>query len=295
MEKTLLVIGDSWTWGSELKDLSLPSEVSEFNPVNTQYRDTHIWPWYLNQKLQFNKLVNLAIPACSNDSIQRNLLWWLSETGRLNNNNDDLFVVIGFTSPERKDFYVVDERIGVDDWRTFWPARPMKYFSEEANTFGELYRNYFSSVQESTYRYLNTILYLQMILKQCNINYLMFQGFYDHGKLTVKTWKDNFFLDKIFNRRNSIREEINQMSQLSSFNKKMTISYDNLWNMIDDVRFVNKNSEPKSCCNYLLQLPNSDTMFKISHPSEKGHEMWAEYLYKYIQEKSILGASDDNN
>ncbi len=289
MEKTLVVIGDSWTWGSEVTDPESGSN-SDSDPQNVAFRLTNVWSYYLNEKLQFKNYVNLGVPSCSNDSIIRNLTWWLAETGRLTkDNNDDVFVVVGLTSPDRKDFYAMDDRAMVNRWLTLHPARYYTHFSEEATTFAETYRTYFSNQEESTFRYLNTILYLQMLLEKCGIKYLMFQAFYDQGNLSINNWKDELFLNKIFEKKADDRDLNNINDLYFTLGNNLSPNYQKLWNMIDSIKFVNRDIEPRSFCNYIIQQNNHKKYFKSHHPTEHGHKLWADYLYDYIVKHNILG------
>ena len=43
----LLTAGDSWTFGSEVRDPELPQSVSDWDPENNAYRIPRIWPTLL--------------------------------------------------------------------------------------------------------------------------------------------------------------------------------------------------------------------------------------------------------
>ena len=107
--KKLVVAGDSWTYGSEIRDPKLPTSVNDWDEPNDAYRLPRIWPTKLGAHLDAEEVINLSYPAASNDRIVRNLVGWLTQeylsTGK---DTSELFVVVGFTSPERKDFYYRD-------------------------------------------------------------------------------------------------------------------------------------------------------------------------------------------
>lgn len=260
--KELVVAGDSWTYGSEIRDPKLPESVKDWDPPNDAYRLPRIWPTKLGKLVNSENVINLSYPAASNDQIIRNLVGWLTEKYlHPKKSTKDLFVVVGFTSPERKDFYYRDEKNNF--WFTMWPMWKHKYPQDNINRFAELYVKNFYNIEESTHRYLNQIFYLQNLFRQFDIKHLFFQAFYQRSDLHIQQWKDAPYY----------RHYNNQPDQL-------------IWNMIDNVRFIHKNDEIHSFHNYIKSLdktPNSDQAIKGMHPSELGHTWWAEHLYEYIK------------
>ena len=59
----LLTAGDSWTFGSEIKDPNLPDTVSDWDSENNAYRIPKIWPTKLAKVLQADDLSNISYPA----------------------------------------------------------------------------------------------------------------------------------------------------------------------------------------------------------------------------------------
>ena len=105
----LLTAGDSWTFGSEIKDPNLPDTVSDWDSENNAYRIPKIWPTKLAKVLQADDLSNISYPAASNDRIVRLTLSWITQHYIIpKKDTKDLFVIVGFTSPARKDFYYKD-------------------------------------------------------------------------------------------------------------------------------------------------------------------------------------------
>jgi hypothetical protein len=117
----LVVAGDSWTYGSEIRDPQLPDTVKDWDKENDHYRTQRIWPNKLAKLLNITDIINLSYPAASNDKIVRNTIGWLTQEYLSKNRpTDDLLVIIGLTSPERKDFYYkTDNTNGF--WFTLWP------------------------------------------------------------------------------------------------------------------------------------------------------------------------------
>ena len=77
----LIVTGDSWTFGSEIRDPRLDfTNRNEWSRDNDRYRKTHIWPNKLAKLLgvdEVTELVNLARASSPNDRIVRQLIDWL--------------------------------------------------------------------------------------------------------------------------------------------------------------------------------------------------------------------------
>ena len=92
--------GDSWTAGDIVDPELFGDDLTKVNdPRNTPYRLSKVWPGMLAYET-----INESEAGSSNDAIvrrvYRNVLNLLKE-----NKPEDLFVIIGWSSPERKDFY----------------------------------------------------------------------------------------------------------------------------------------------------------------------------------------------
>lgn len=73
MIDTLITNGDSWTFGSEI------AGADNVNEYDSEYRKSRIWPAYLGDALNIRTVVNIAVPARSNDSILESTISWLLE------------------------------------------------------------------------------------------------------------------------------------------------------------------------------------------------------------------------
>jgi hypothetical protein len=131
--KRLYVIGDSWC-------------------VNE-------WPELLANELNY-KLINDSINGSSNDWIFRRLIEWVS----CQENTDDLFVIVGLTSPHRREEHFNNYHPGGDG------------FTNEIDRFiyEKLYDNELAHLQTISY-----ILAIQEFLKSKKINYLLYDSWYD--------------------------------------------------------------------------------------------------------------------
>ena len=104
--KLILCDGDSWTAGDIINpELKLINEnhANVNDPLNDSYRLPKVWPHKLGKLLNIDTL-NIAHAGSSNDAIVRRTMRKVKEL-LLDYEAKDLFVIIGWSSPERKDFY----------------------------------------------------------------------------------------------------------------------------------------------------------------------------------------------
>jgi len=272
--KKLIVAGDSWTYGSEIRDPDLPESIKDWDAPNDAYRLPRIWPTKLGKMLGIEEeVINLSYPASSNDGIMRRTIAWITqEYIAKNKDTSELFVVIGLTSPERRDFFYRD-RDKIDDpkhdrwWFTLWPMWTHKYPQPTISKFAELYSTYMWNPEEYIHRYLNQIYYLQLFFEKYNIKYLFFQSFYQYKDMCIKDWRDG-----PYNRHYN-----GQPDQI-------------LWELIDSTRFMHKNEDMHSFHNYIKTKdtsPNNKDAFIIMHPSELAHTWWAEHVYEYCTKNNL--------
>ena len=145
MKKQLLTVGDSFTYGDELKDCY------------------QAWPYRLADKLEY-EVYNMGQSGCSNASILRRTLEELVV------NHYDL-VVVGWTSPGRIE-WKDDIGIAYDIWPGY---QPTSQFFKETPWRSDLL-NYVSQHHNSEYlyeQYLVQVISLQSYCKVKGINYRM--------------------------------------------------------------------------------------------------------------------------
>lgn len=264
--KTLLVAGDSWTYGSEIRDPALTKSVFDWDKENDDYRLPRIWPTKLANLFGIDKVVNLSYPAVSNDRIIRHTVGWLTQHYLTpKRDTSDLFVIIGLTSPERKDFYYKADKMG--HWITLWPMWKHDHTKPEINEFSDLYTTYFYNQEESTHRYIHQLFYLQSLFQVYKIKYIFFQAFYQRKDMIIQNWLDSPY----------IRDYNGQPDQL-------------IWDMIDPIRFMHKEDKIHSFHNYITAKdtdPNKRNAIFGMHPTELGHTWWAEHLKEYITENRL--------
>ena len=281
----LVVAGDSWTYGSEIINTNLESNsVRDWDEVNDEYRNSNIYSHYLSNYLNAN-LKNLSFPAYSNDRILRVLINYITKFYLFpKKNTKDLFVIVGLTSPERKDFYYNSKN--TSQWMTMWPAWEHNYSEYDGvNDFMKSYITYFSNKQEYLNRYVNQVYYLENFFKNNKIKYLLFQSFYQPYIFNnkISEWQDSPYVelwDSSFHGCND--DDTTKYFQGSSERE--------IWSLVDNYKFMNKNEENHSFHSYLLNHQNlsDENCFVGLHPNEKGHEIWANHIFEYIKKHNLL-------
>ena len=93
--KYLYANGDSWTHGDEIPDRS------DMNSASTRYYNT--WPWFLSQQANIPVCINDAQGGASNARIFRRTNNFINNWIGSGKDPKDLFICIGWTSPERSE------------------------------------------------------------------------------------------------------------------------------------------------------------------------------------------------
>lgn len=148
----ILAIGDSFTYGEELDDLS------------------KAWPSVLAKKLN-SAVTNLGVPGSSNCKIVKNLI-------KQDISQFDL-VVVGWTLFDRIE--VADE-LGIYDT---WPGGQRKKYRAEAPWRAQII-DYITLHHNDTYlyrQYLTYVILVQAFLEKNNINYVMIDAFGNNESL----------------------------------------------------------------------------------------------------------------
>lgn len=274
----LIGCGDSWCWGAELVDpveeptpiMNLPGGGFErqSKPINVKYRLENRYINQLANKINA-EVVDLSQPAYSNDAIFRRLTEYLITEGyATGRDTSDIFVSIGWTSPERREFF----NINTDEkWLTFGPwINDAPHSNKNVNKFFKLYYQHFSDISYSMHRYINHIWLAEQLLKKYNIKYIMHQAFYHIEYSLIEEWNDATYL-KTAN------------SNIFDADKIM-------WDSVDPIRFLNKNNSTKTAHNIMLDAVDGDRdkVFEVFHPNANGHTIFANYLFDYIKRNNIV-------
>lgn len=270
MKKILYSEGCSWTGGhlGESNHMLKPGleygNQALLSKENDSYRLPKLWPHKLGKLLNIENVHNAGEPGSSNDSIVRRTVE--NVLGLLKNYSpDEIVVVIGWTSPERKDFFY--RQTGGDDssteWITVLPAQNMEFYTTDAKDLKHFFNTYvrcFWEPEEYFSRYVRQNLYLHYFLESHNIDHLFYSSFYEspgpNGKLEDMDMKSEELVE-----RNTLRD-FNSLSE--TIYKDLTFR-----NYVQEVH-IDENSNNKY----------ENKFFTDHHPTELGHRLWSEELAK---------------
>tara|TARA_B110000879_G_scaffold62876_1_gene88407 strand:- start:190 stop:984 length:795 start_codon:yes stop_codon:yes gene_type:complete len=262
----LVIFGDSWAFGSDLKDR-----------VNTNYAS------HLKTMMGATEVINMAKPGISNAAITLQLLSWLATPGAL---EDDPFIVIGWTSPERAEVffdYSVSKNANLENlfWTTLGPWILIdNWCDNEASPYRPKYHKYvefyYTMMRNELSCYVEWIQQLMLVeglLKSKNISFHMHQAIY---------YNQHF---------------VTNHEKFMHLGKDGPINTECMWNTLSSDTFLHKDkTDDMSLYGYLKEhklgnpkLVNLPFMNEIGdHPNEYGHQLIAELLYNDMTEKGII-------
>ena len=253
--------GDSWTAG-DILDPKLKNNLKYVNDSrNDEYRLPRVWPGMLDYKS-----INKSEAGSSNDAIvrrvYRNVLSLLKK-----HDPKDLFVIVGWSSPERKDFYYRGK--SHNSWDTLYPAQVEQDFSydKDLKEFYRIYLEKFWNEEEYLERYIQQNLSLHHFLVNKNIKHLFFDTFYE-AKSTVidRMWKSIDLEKKIEEWYRHDEYFIHYKDEFTKLREEVFVEF--------------------SMKDFLLNTYRGrDTMFDGQHPNEKGHRHWAVVINKLIKDR----------
>ena len=180
MKKILYSEGCSWT-GGHLGDNSnmLKPGLEDsllMSKENESYRLPKLWPHKLGKLLNIENVHNAGEPGSSNDGVVRRTVE--NVLGLLKNYSpDEILVVVGWTSPERKDFFYRETGETDSHWLTLQPAQNMEFYNSDAKDLKHFFKTYvrcFWHPEEFFHRYVRQNLYLHYFLKSHNIEHLFY-------------------------------------------------------------------------------------------------------------------------
>lgn len=121
-KKILVVFGDSNVWGAELKDApgrqdDFVSAVYDPKDKNCPYHIRHGFPGVMAESANM-KILNLAIPGCSNDTIFRRVNKFVQ--GHYAVDLNDCALLIFWTGNGRREFYMRDYYL---NYSPTWPSK----------------------------------------------------------------------------------------------------------------------------------------------------------------------------
>jgi len=262
MIKIILTEGDSWTAG-DIIDPAIKEDLkgNVNSELNDNYRLPKVWPHKLGSKLK-TEVLNTSVAGSSNDGIVRRVIEnTLELIGKYD--KDSIQVIIGLTSPERKDFYhKKDNDYG---WDVLYPLDSSE-LTEERKLFKKVYSSIYWNKEEYLSRYLQSVFLIHTFLQAHGVQHFFFNAFYQDNS-------GDFGFD--------LHKSIELFKEKSGYPYLKSLGINALIYRYEDlVRHYYCNTSFKG---YLDNFATD--VYDGLHPNEKGHGIWAEYLYQFIKKR----------
>ncbi|MBI1394050.1 MAG: hypothetical protein GC152_15055 [Alphaproteobacteria bacterium] len=152
--------------------------------------ETDAWPAILAERMNA-PLRNVALGGAGNDRIVRTTMTFVAEYLGSGGATNDLFVLIGWTSPDRREVAFSQEE-GTADPDQFWISLQMHFPPQDAPedlvALRRVIRRSFWSDRESLTRYLTSVISLQSFLAAEGVRHLFTQALpiaQPHPELTM--------------------------------------------------------------------------------------------------------------
>jgi hypothetical protein len=280
MKKTTIICdGDSWVFGGEINDPNNP-EIKDYSPENDYYRLPRIFSTHLGG-LFYANVVNLSCPADDNDTIlHRTMTYITSNFISKGLPTDNLFVIIGWTTPERHLFWYKEG--GKLDMMILNPYLVPGYEMTRAQIkLWEQIVKYLWNPEEYIPRYVMNVINFQNFCNSNNIKWLCFNSWY--GDVVGDT---NFLSMDVIEELSNIKTTDTRF--ITSFKIENGVNdYISLWNSVDNIRYYKKDQLDNTFRSFINKSEHQDK-YNNQHPSPKSHELWAKELYDYINKNDLL-------
>lgn len=291
MEKKLKIIcdGDSWVFGSEIADPEISKRYDgavhpgkyDWMEENDEFRVPKIFTTHL-AKIMDAEVTNLAWPADDNGTIVNRTITYISSNYLAKGiPTDNLFVIVGWSSPERNHFWYKDDKI--DTKFRLWP-QVQHFDAPQQKEFWDFYVTYLWNPEEYLPRYVMNVLQLQNFCNAHNIKWMCYNSFYQTPGRNPQDWND---LDA----RNELLPLNLHGSQYQISTHKGRHVYQNeyvsAWDTIDPIRFYKKD-QPDNTFKRVMEKANVEPVYYGWHPSPESHKVWAEELKNYIETNNLL-------
>ena len=231
-------------------------------------------------------VTNLSWPADDNGTILRRTINYISQKYLANNlPTDQLFVIIGWTSPERNSFWYKDHELS--HLFRLWPQ--VKHFDAVAQEkFWELYVAYLWNAEEYIPRYVLNVLQLQSFCNDNNIKWMCFNSFYQTPNANPNDWQDLSVKDEVKKLKYKLGGHQYHQTSNPLQRKHHSNDYSALWASIDPIRFYKKD-QPNNTFKSYIEDPTNNVSQPLTgwHPSPEGHEAWAKELTRYIKKNKL--------
>jgi hypothetical protein len=291
MEKKLKIIcdGDSWVFGSEIADPEISKRYDgtvhpgkyDWMPENDEFRVPKIFTTHL-AKLMDAEVTNLAWPADDNGTIVNRTITYISSNYLAKGiPTDNLFVIVGWSSPERNHFWYKDDKI--DTKFRLWP-QVQHFDAPQQKEFWDFYVTYLWNAEEYLPRYVMNVLQLQNFCNAHNIKWMCYNSFYQTPGRNPEDWND---LD--------VRNELVGLNlhgsphQISTHKGRHVYQneYVSAWDTVDPIRFYKKD-QPDNTFKRFMEKSNVEPVYYGWHPSPQSHMVWAKELKNYIETNNLL-------
>ena len=291
--KTKLIYcdGDSWTAGDMINPkLKHITDVNHSD--NSSYRLPKVWPSDL-EKLTNIKVINNSRAGSSNDGIVRRVIDNISYLTE-KNESKDLFVIIGFSSPERKDFYYRSLDKHRNWWETMYPNQLDQKFDYDPKllNFYETYIKVFWNPEEYIRRYIEQILFLHYFLKGNNIKHKFFNAFYEEipgeespfkkavSGIGLGMFSDMDVMDDLTSQHTIHKSTIQKFSKIY----KDIFIEESFRNHIR--KKINATEEEWIRINGGFLQDRVRKYFEKDghHPNRESHKLWAKFVYENIED-----------
>jgi hypothetical protein len=281
--------GDSWVFGSEIVNPTISERYSkkihpgEYDWIdeNNSYRLSKIFSTHIGNLLNAD-VVNLAWSADDNNTILNRIITYVtSEYLSKNLATDNLFLLVGWSSPERNSFWYKDNELSYK--LRIWPSI-QNLQKENQKQFWNYYVEYLWNKEEYLPRHIMNILQFENFCKANNIKWLSFNSFYQNVGSSIEEWKDV----NIKNELSKLQLTTHPLHTNKSFDREYyKQEYISLWDSIDNVRFYKKN-ETNNTFKSFIETNNPVATYSGWHPSESSHKIWADELVNYIINNKLL-------
>ncbi len=283
--KLILCDGDSWTAGDLLDPKLEKKGIGWINdPQNDNYRLPKVWPYKLG-KLCGIEVKNNSVAGSSNDGIVRRILDTIPKLLK-QYKPEELCVIIGWSSPERKDFFtkvtgagmLSEDTRGAGLWETLYPAElTQKHFNDDIQEFYKTYLKYFWNIEEFSNRYIEHNLLLHHYLENLGIKHYFFNAFYESSG---ENFNGSLYEKYFINKRRGLPDEfsVGLVEELKMVHGIMDELVFEEFKNIFQKNFIQV-SFKKFCDNV---GPRWRDRYVMNHPNENMHTKWSEYVYKQL-------------
>lgn len=292
-QSEIICDGDSWVFGCEIVDPDIAAKYPadthpgayDFLEGNDDYRTQRIFTTHLARKLK-TRVTNLSWPADDNGTILRRTINYISQKYLATNTpTDKLFVIIGWSSPERNSFWYKDDE--KSQLFRLWPQ--VAHFDTLAQKkFWELYVAYLWNEEDYITRYVLQVMQFQHFCEANNIKWMCFNSFYQAPNQVASEWDDLDIKQEVKNLQGRLGDHVYHTSDRPLTRKLHVNDYQAMWSSIDAVRFYKKD-QPNNTFKSFIEDPANNVNPPLTgwHPSPQGHEAWAAELTRYIHDNNL--------